>query len=101
MIRLLELRNDKELSQRTMAKELGISQATYNNWENGKTQPNIEQIIQLANFFEVSTDYLLGKESDVQNDAYMDEEISCIMKTIFALPDDKKTMLKKFIEYVL
>ena len=51
MIRLFELRTEKELSQRAVAKEMSVSQGTYNNWENGKTQPSIEQLIALSNFF--------------------------------------------------
>ena len=49
MIRLLELRNEKNWSQREIAKKLFISQGTYNNWENGKTEPSIEQLISLSN----------------------------------------------------
>lgn len=64
MIRLLELRNERELSQREMAKILGVSQATYNNWENSNTQPSIEQLITLARFFGVSVDFLIGNTDD-------------------------------------
>lgn len=64
MIRLLELRTEKGLSQRNIAKELHISQGTYNNWENGKTQPSIEQLIVLADLFDVSVDYLIGHSDD-------------------------------------
>lgn len=71
MIRLLELRTERGLSQRAMAKILNISQGTYNNWENSNTQPSIEQLIDLARFFGVSVDYLIG---------YSDE---------FGAPDDK------------
>lgn len=60
MIKLLELRTEKGLSQRETAREMHVSQSTYNNWENGKTQPSIEQLIQLSAFFEVSIDYLVG-----------------------------------------
>ena len=51
MIRLFELRTEKGLSQRQMAKELNISQGTYNNWGNGRTQLSIEQLKQLSAFF--------------------------------------------------
>lgn len=44
MIRLFELRNEKGLSQRQLAKIFKISQSTYNNWENAKTQPTIEVV---------------------------------------------------------
>ena len=64
MIRLLELRTERELSQRDMAKALNISQGTYNNWENSNTQPSIEQLIALAKFFGVSVDYIIGNTDD-------------------------------------
>lgn len=63
-MRLLELRTERGLSQRAMAKEMHVSQGTYNNWENSNTQPSIEQLIALANFFEVSVDYLIGNTDE-------------------------------------
>ncbi len=64
MIRLFELRTERELSQRDMAKAMNVSQGTYNNWENSNTQPSIEQLIALAKFFGVSVDYLIGNSDD-------------------------------------
>ena len=64
MIRLLELRNEKGLSQREMAKHLNISQGTYNNWENANTEPSISQLITLATFFDVTVDYLIGNDAN-------------------------------------
>lgn len=64
MIRLLELRTERNLSQRDMAKALIISQGTYNNWENSNTQPSIEQLIALSKFFGVSVDYIIGNSDD-------------------------------------
>ncbi len=64
MIRLLELRKEKGLSQREIAAIFKISQGTYNNWENSNTQPSIEQLIQLSRFFEVSVDYILGNTDE-------------------------------------
>ncbi len=73
MIRLFELRSEKNLSQRELARIMNVSQGTYNNWENANTQPSIEQLITLANFFEVSVDYLIGRTDDagtvIQNSA--------------------------------
>ena len=63
MIRLFELRNEKGLSQRDIAKIFNISQGTYNNWENSKTEPSIDQLISLANFFNVTVDYLIGNDN--------------------------------------
>lgn len=64
MIKLFELRKEKELSQREIAKIFNVSQSTYNNWENGNTQPSIEQLIALADYFGVSIDYLVGREGE-------------------------------------
>lgn len=64
MIKLSELRNEKGLTQREIAKIFNVSQGTYNNWENGKTQPSIEQLVAIADFFGVSIDYLVGRESE-------------------------------------
>lgn len=64
MIKLFELRTEKNLSQRDIAKILNISQATYNNWENSNTQPSIEQLIVLSKFFDVSVDYLIGNTDE-------------------------------------
>ncbi|MBO5224349.1 MAG: helix-turn-helix transcriptional regulator [Clostridia bacterium] len=63
MIRLFELRTEKELSQREMAKVFNVSQGTYNNWENGKTQPSIEQLIAISKYFQVSIDYLVDNDN--------------------------------------
>lgn len=70
MIRLYELRSEKNLSQRDMAKILNISQGTYNNWENANTQPSIEQLIAIAEFFGVTVDYLIGNTDDFGNVNY-------------------------------
>ncbi|MBQ7912935.1 MAG: helix-turn-helix transcriptional regulator [Clostridia bacterium] len=64
MIRLFELRNEKGLSQRAVAQEMFISQGTYNNWENEKTQPSIEQLKRLSALFGVSVDYLIGNTDE-------------------------------------
>ena len=67
MIKLFELRSEKGLSQRELARIMNVSQGTYNNWENENTQPSIEQLIALADFFEVSVDYLVGRTDAMGN----------------------------------
>ena len=61
--RLKELRTKRNLSQSELAKYVNISQPAINHWELGKRTPNATAIITLANYFGVTTDYLLG-ESD-------------------------------------
>ena len=60
--RLKELRIDNNLSQHSLAKATGFSQAAIARWEANLQVPNIDVAIIFADFFKVSTDYLLGLE---------------------------------------
>ena len=60
--KLKELREENNLSQRNLAKELGFSQAAIARWENNLQTPNIDVAIIVAKYFKVSTDFLLGFE---------------------------------------
>ncbi len=101
MIRLFELRTEKELSQRAVAKEMSVSQGTYNNWENGKTQPSIEQLIALSNFFGVTVDYLIGKVEDYEVTSNIDnltKEQKDIINKIYKLSKPAKKALLDFLD---
>lgn len=58
---ILELRRKKNITQDEMAAELGVTAAAVSKWENGYTLPDILMLCALADFFEVSTDELLGR----------------------------------------
>lgn len=60
--RLKELRKEKKLSITELAKELGLSYNAIRRWELQMQIPNIEFLVLLANYFCVSTDYLVGLE---------------------------------------
>lgn len=59
--RLAELRNKKGLSQYELANRLGFSRGKLANYEQGSRQPDYETLDIIADFFNVSTDYLLGR----------------------------------------
>lgn len=60
-MRLKELRKSKNLSQTTLAKELNINQNSISRYENSEREPGISELIKIADFFEVSIDYLLER----------------------------------------
>ena len=60
--RIKELRLEKQLSQADLAKAMSVNQRTISNWEKSVRQPDFETLAKLAEFFQVSTDYLLGLE---------------------------------------
>jgi len=64
-MRIRALREEANILQADLAKHLGVSQATLSNWERGEYQPDTETLKRIADYFDVSLDYLLGR-SDVR-----------------------------------
>lgn len=58
---LAELRQDRKMTQEDLAKILYVTSGTISNYENGVHLPDIDKLISLADFFDVTTDYLLGR----------------------------------------
>ncbi|MBR7172678.1 MAG: helix-turn-helix transcriptional regulator [Clostridia bacterium] len=61
--RIYELRKEKNISQATLAKEVGVTQKAIDFWEKGINEPKASYVLRLAIFFGVSADYLLGLEN--------------------------------------
>ena len=59
--RLRDLREDKDMNQKQMAQMLNVHQTTYSDYELGKVNIPIAVLHWLADFYNVSTDYLLGR----------------------------------------
>ncbi|WP_236682924.1 MULTISPECIES: helix-turn-helix transcriptional regulator [unclassified Streptococcus] len=57
--RLVELRNQKYISQEQLAEKLYVSRQTISNWERGKTYPDINSLLIISVYFDVSLDYLI------------------------------------------
>lgn len=62
--RLLELRTERKISQAKLAKELGVSFAIVCYWETDKSEPTAVNIVKIADYFNVSADYLLGRTDE-------------------------------------
>ncbi len=61
--RIRDLREDNDLYQRQVAKQLGIDQSTYSNYESGRINVPLDMVIRLADLYKVNIDYLLGRTS--------------------------------------
>lgn len=59
--RLIDLRIERGYKQEEVAKELNVTTSAYGYYEQGRNQPSLETLYNIACFFNVSTDYLLGK----------------------------------------
>ncbi len=59
---LKELRQKKGVTGETVANAVGLSESAYRNYERGVREPNFETLCKLADYYGVTTDYLLGRE---------------------------------------
>lgn len=59
--RLIALRKERNLTQEELANKIGVTPQSVSKWETGQSMPDINLLIPLADFFEVSIDYLLGR----------------------------------------
>lgn len=74
---LKTLRKINGITQKELAEKLKIKQNSYSDWENGKSEPNIEMLVRIADYFDVSLDYLMGGK--MKN---ITEEFSLCLKKI-------------------
>ena len=91
--RIRDLREDRDLRQIDVSNATGIDQKTLSNYETGKTNPDSYSIIRLAEFFGVTTDYLLGySDFNLKSKDDIIDRLSIIEKEIISI--------KKFIKWV-
>ncbi len=69
------LRKERKLSQKQVAVDLGIAQALLSHYENGKREPGLNFLIQAANYYGVSVDYLLGRTGSATGAVVTEQEL--------------------------
>ena len=74
MLRLKELRKARNETQADIAEVIGITRAAYANIENGRREPDFETLILLSDHFEVSVDYILGRENEKVEIDYLEKK---------------------------
>lgn len=87
-----ELRTQRHIKQETLAESLGVSVQTVSRWENSNNYPDIVMLPQIAAFFHVSTDYLLG----VKGDSTMAKLMRTTEEFQVSNRDDAEQMIKTF-----
>jgi len=91
--RLRELRKTKGVTQRQMADLLGIAERNYQRYETGVVDPTASNATKLADFFEVSVDYLIGRV-----DFWHDKDGHIVVKTppnIFGTTDEELAEMER------
>lgn len=84
--RIRDLREDRDMRQSDLAKATGIDQRTISNYETGKTSPDAEALIILADFFDVTIDYLVGRAnynfSSTKRKTYLIEQTQKLLEEL-------------------
>lgn len=90
--KIKELREEKELSQAQLAKKINVSQKAIDFWEKDINEPKASYIHNLATFFNVTSDYILGLEDEFGNK--IDQNDAQPPKTITNIKAEEKPKLK-------
>lgn len=86
--KIIELLEEKGVSAAKMSRDLGFSNAIFYQWKKGLQKPSAEKIAKMADYFGVSTDYLLGNEEKKEAPALNDEDRRDIAARLKELRDD-------------
>ena len=99
--RLKKLRKEGKLTQKDIATFLNISQPAYQQFESGKKKMNLETMEKLADYFNVSTDYLLGKTDfpDIDLEVDIDNAIdNSVAYDGTPITDNDREIIKNFLK---
>lgn len=93
---LKSLRNSHNLTQKELGLRIGLSKAVVSKYENGMGYPTFDMLIQIADYFDVTTDYLLGvaKDKTINVSSLNETQIETLQRVIAEFNrDNKKTTL--------
>lgn len=90
---LKKLRKNENLTQDQLASKIGITRDTLANYETGRREPDFTTLKNIASYFEVSTDYLLGREEFDNSDllaAHIDDDLT----------EDERIEIEKYLKFI-
>ena len=103
MERLKELREIKGLNQQGLALKMSVSQSTISYYETGERTPDLDFLIQLADYFDVSIDYLVGRSNIKKTNFHEEQNTSDInfYHDYLRLTKNQKRYVSSFLQGLL
>lgn len=95
-----EIRVRRNLTQAEVANALGVSSVVYCRYETGARQPSIDTLIQMANIFDVTVDFLLGRQ-DIEDSTLSDYERQLLMASRKADERAKQDALNMLLSHAV
>lgn len=99
--RLKKLREDEGIYQKDLADKLHITRATIASYETGKSLPSLDVVLKYANFFDCSTDYILGRTNERDLAITKDKEIEIIHDKETVIQEAAMELLKKTLNKMM
>lgn len=94
-LKIKELREEYQLTQKTLAERLSNSQRNVSNWENGTSEPDCETLLKLSEVFQVSLDELFGRIPGPV--VHPDGKERRLLRVFRRLTDDQQTALYQML----
>ncbi len=98
---LFELMKNNNIKQQQLSEAVGVSQGNVSDWKSGRSSPSIEVLPKIAEFFNVSTDYLLGLDDVLNRNTSLSDDIQELIDLYNSLPERKQGEVKGFIRALI
>ncbi|WP_010279824.1 helix-turn-helix domain-containing protein [Paenibacillus senegalensis] len=100
--RIKHLREQASLSQKRLAEALGISNVQLSRYETGDRKPDPDTIRQIADYFDVSVDYLLGRDTPSKPSPDLDDpELTILFRSLQSASPEIREETRKFLEFLM
>ena len=96
--KLKSLRKEQKVKIEELAKELSISVQAYYKYENNVNEPNLDNVKKLAKFFHVTTDELLGNQTNLINLEALETQRSTVVKKVLSMNKNQINRVDDFIK---
>lgn len=95
MLKIKELREEAQMTQKQLADKISNMQRNVSNWEQGVSQPDLETVVAIADVFDVSLDELFGRELKIQVKDDIDIKLDRLIRK---LSDAQKSALYEMLK---
>ena len=101
--RIFKLLKEKNITAKELSTAINISAGNISDWKKGKSKPSTDAISKIADYFDVSTDYLLGKTDipDKKHYEYLDKGNIAFYQGYKGLSDEGKEKLDAFLKFLI
>mgnify|MGYP001119709145 FL=1 len=89
-----KLRKSRDLTMKQFGEMMGVSESMISLYENNKAQPDINMIYKMADYFDVSIDFLLGRKTDESKEEKTDDKL---VVDILSLTKEEKTLVQGYV----